>query len=133
MFLRLFFMSLTALCTLYFFSACSVHKVFLGRQNHFASQTLQEYCQKAGLKSPETIKGDSLMGLAQKNYKAEEIDVASDQADLASIYFRQAIAQKEYADQKKLAESLKSALALEQDRLSTYSEILNEMKAKRKP
>lgn len=118
-----------ALC----FAGCASHKDLLARHYSEDAKALQTYTGQAGIKSLEIMQGDSLLALAVKNLKAGEKDMASDQAEIAVLYYRLAIAKQDQANQQAQFNTVKAALVQDQDKLNTYTEILNEMKAKRKP
>jgi len=114
-------------------AACGSNQALLARRNQSEAQQLQQYCQKAGVKNPETVKADQTLQSAAAHLADGKEDQAASESDLAATLYRLALASKELSDTQAQVEELKKGLAKDKDQLQTYQEILSEMKATRKP
>jgi uncharacterized protein involved in exopolysaccharide biosynthesis len=114
-------------------AACGSNQALLARRTQSEAQQLQQYCRKAGLSNPETVKGDQSLQAAAAHLADGKGDAAAAESDLAATYYRLALARKELADVQSQVEEIKKGLAKDKDQLQTYQEILGEMKTTRKP
>jgi hypothetical protein len=115
-------------------SACGSNavKVMAERQSAEAVH-MQEHCRRTGLANDETQRADKLLAAAQKHLKDGDEEPARAEADLAGTLYRLALARKELADTQSQVDALRTALAKDQDQLTTYQEVLEEIKTRRKP
>jgi hypothetical protein len=123
----------TSLAAAFMLAACGSNSAMLAQRAQSEAEQLQQYCRKANLNNPETVKADLTLASAQKNLKDGDDDAAAAESDLAVTLYRLALARKELADLQAQVENLKQGLAKDKDQLQTYQEILGEMKAVRKP
>ena len=114
-------------------AACGSNQAMLAQRTQSEAEQLQQFCRKAGINNPETIKADMSLAAAQKHMKDGDEDVAASESDLSVTLFRLAIARKELAEVTAQVEALKAGLAKDKDQLQTSQEILGEMKSVRKP
>lgn len=114
-------------------AACGSNQALLARRTQSEAQQLQQYCRKAGVNDPETVKADQSLQSAAAHLADGKEDVAASESDLAVTLYRLALARKDLTDVQAQVEDLKKGLAKDKDQLQTYQEILSEMKATRKP
>ena len=100
-----------------FSTGCGPNLAFLSERSQSEAQILQESCRKAGLKNSEVSAGDALMAAAAKAAKDGEPASARLASEEAAGQYRVALARSDK----------------DKERLSTYHEILEEMKTMRKP
>jgi len=122
-----------ALATVALLAACGSNQALLARRTQSEAQQLQQYCRKAGLSNPETVKADQSLQSAAAHLADGKEDVAASESDLSATLSRLALARKELTDAQGQGEELKKGLGKEKDELESYQEILSEMKATRKP
>jgi hypothetical protein len=115
------------------FSACGPNLAFLAERSQSEAQILQESCRKAGLQGQQITHANALMQESTRlstDGKPEKARLASEEA---TGLYRVALA----SDNKEKAEKdlvvAESALAKDKERLTTYKEILDEVKTMRKP
>ena len=122
-----------ALAAVALLAACGSNQALLARRTQSEAQQLQQYCRKAGLNNPETVKADQSLQAAAAHLADGKEDVAATESDLSATLYRLALARKELSDVQAQVDDLKKGLAKDKDQLQTFQEILSEMKATRKP
>lgn len=116
-----------------FLTACGSNQALLARRTQSEAQQLQQYCRKAGVNDPGTVKADQALQSAAAHLADGKEDQAASESDLAVTLYRLALARKDLTDVQAQVEDLKKGLAKDKDQLQTYQEILSEMKTTRKP
>ena len=116
-----------------FLAACGSNAALLAERSRTEAEQLQDVCRRSTLANEETKKADALMAAAAKHQKDGDEEVALREADLASIYYRLALARRELAETQAAVDALKTSLAKDKDQLQTYNQVLEEVKAKAKP
>ena len=114
-------------------AGCGSNAGMLAERSRTEAAELQEACRRTRLQSDETRKADALVASAARNQKEGDEDAALKEADLAVSDYRLALARRELGQTLTAVESLKASLAKDQDQLHTYQQVLEEVKAKRKP
>lgn len=116
-----------------FLAACGSNAALLADRSRSEAQQLQDVCRLSTLSNEETKKADALMATAGKHQKDGDEETALREADLASIYYRLALARRELAETQAAVDALKASLSKDNDQLQTYQQVLQEVKAKAKP
>jgi tetratricopeptide (TPR) repeat protein len=112
---------------------CGSNAGMLAERSRTEAAELQDACNRTALKSDETRKADALMASAAKHQKDGKDDLALQAADQAVILYRLALARRDLGENLAAVESLKASLAKDKDQLQTYQQVLEEVKATRKP
>lgn len=124
---------ITSLAAALFLAACGSNSAMLAQRSQSEAEQLQQWCRKANLNVPETVKADMTLAASQKHLKDGDDEAAAAESDLAVTLYRLALARKELSDLQAQVDDLKKGLAKDKDQLQTYQEILGEMKSVRKP
>ncbi len=101
------------------------------RQSHAAA--LKEESRFSNLKGVHKAHADSLVDRAAREIKDGKHDAGHRHADLAVAHYYQAFYQHELENLEKRVEVLKGQINKDTEQLSTYKEILKEMKGIAKP
>lgn len=114
-------------------AGCGSNAALLAERAQTEAEQLQEACRRTSLASEDTKKADALVASAVKHKKDGDDEAALREGELAVIFYRLALARRELAETQAAVEVLKSSLAKDKDQLQTYQQVLEEVKAKRKP
>lgn len=125
--------ALLAAAMLALLAGCGSNQALLAERVKTEAEQLQDACRRTALANEETRKADAYVAAAAKHMQEGEAEVAQREAELAAILYRLALARRELAETQAAVEALKTSLAQDKDKLQTYQQVLEEVKAKRKP
>jgi chromosome segregation ATPase len=114
-------------------SGCGSNAALLAERSRTEAEQLQDACRRTALANEETKQADGYLTASAAHLKDGQEEVAQRESDLASILYRLALARRELAETQAAVDALKTSLAKDQDQLQTYQQVLEEVKAKRKP
>jgi chromosome segregation ATPase len=114
-------------------AGCGSNAAMLAERQKTEAEQLQEACKRTALSTAETRKADGLVASAATRLKDGDEEAALREGELAAILYRLALARRELTETQAAVEALKASLAKDKDQLQTYQQVLEEVKAKRKP
>ena len=112
---------------------CGSNAALLAGRSRTEAEQLQEVCRRTALANEETKQADGHLAASFDHLKHSREEEGLREADLAAILYRLALARRELAETQAAVDALKTSLAKDKDQLQTYQQVLEEVKAKRKP
>ena len=114
-------------------AGCGSNAALLAERSLTEAEQLQEACRRTALANAETQRADGYVTASAAHLKDGQEEVAQRESELAAILYRLALARRELAETQAAVDALKTSLAKDKDQLQTYQQVLEEVKAKRKP
>ncbi len=124
---KVFVLSLAGVIAL--LTACASQYPLLVQQSTVKAKELRNYCKKQTLSSKTISRADSLYTLALQYNQAGKEEEGYYTMELATIYYKLALTQKELADSKNAIKNLEQTLVKVRDKLDTYKQVLSEIES----
>jgi len=112
--------------------SCASQYPLLAQQATVKAQELRKYCVLQGLSSKTFTRADSLYTLAKQYSESGKDEESYYSLEMAAIYYKLALSQKELADSKEEIQKLEQTLVKVRDKLDTYKQVLSEIESKNK-
>jgi len=122
-----------AFATLAFFSACGSNSAFLAERSNLEAQAWHDRCVAQSFRSTEIIVADSLLSVAQDNWKDGDVMKSQQIAERAVVLYRLGLIRQEKQQAAATLDSAKLARANDEEKRNTYREFLEEARGLRKP
>jgi hypothetical protein len=111
---------------------CAPKKTLLTNRNLHQAKNLQLYCHEHKIQTAETRVADSLLAASYKSLEIKEDELAYWQSDMATIYYKISITNKELMESEKKLGKIKKDLEKDREHLTSLKEVYEEIKSLRR-